>query len=139
MRSTMTAEQALRQAEDYVHAALSVLPPEARLEVLTTPGSHACDDPTDNGPRGRVFASNSYWIQGLDPSRVREYLDALVRWWAEHDFVGPVESWDKAQFVSMENKNDGFRMLLQDGGNGKPSIGASSPCVWPRGMPEPSS
>lgn len=138
MKNTMTAEQALQRAEQYVREAISVLPAEAKLEVLSTPTTQACDDPTDNGPRGRVFASNRYWIRGLDPSKTNEYLQAVLRWWSEHGFAGSADSWEKAQFVTVENAENGFRMAFQDGGDGALSIGASSPCVWPKGTPAPS-
>jgi hypothetical protein len=106
MQNTMTTEQALQRAEEYVRQAVAVLPSQARLEVLSTPGPHSCDDPTDNGPKGRVFASNSYWIRDLSKEKNQEYLERLLQWWAEHGFTGNRESWDKAKFVTFENKDD---------------------------------
>lgn len=39
--------------------------------------------------------------------------------------------------VTVENRENGFRMSLQESSQGDLSIGASSPCVWPDGTPAP--
>jgi hypothetical protein len=136
--TTMTEEQALRQVENYVHQAISVLPVSARLEPVATPAAHSCDDPTDNGPQGRVFASNMYWVRDIPKEHNDQHVTDLRRWWSEHGFVIVTDAWDKAQVITVENHENGFRMSL-GGPDGDLNIGASSPCVWPRGMPEPSS
>ncbi|GAB3883022.1 hypothetical protein ACFQ1S_09950 [Kibdelosporangium lantanae] len=133
--NTMTQQDAMNRVEDYVHRAVGVLPKEARLEAVSPLAADPCDDPTDNGPKGRVFATNNYWVRGLAKDKSREYLDSLVKWWRDNRFTGPLDSWDKAGFVVMENQDNGFRMRFQDGGSGLLSIGASSPCVWPNGKP----
>jgi hypothetical protein len=134
---TLTEQQALERIEDYVHRAVAVLPTGARLEALSSPESHACDDPTDNGPKGRVFASNLYWVRGIEQQDTAKYLEGLRRWWSEQGFSVVTDAWDKAQSITMENKENGFRMSFRKGDT-DPAIGASSPCVWPKGTPEPS-
>ena len=131
----MTESDAMNRVEDYVHRAVGVLAGEARLEAVSPLATDPCDDPTDNGPKGRVFATNDYWVRGLAKDKSREYLDLLVKWWTDNGFAGSLDSWDKSGFVVMENRADGFRMRFQDGGGGLLSIGASSPCVWPNGKP----
>lgn len=42
----------------------------------------------------------------------------------------PKENW-----ISVENKTDGFSMSIQDTPPGDFSLGATSPCVWPNGTP----
>jgi len=110
--TTMTKQVALQRVEDYVHQAVAVLPPEARLEALSPAAAHDCDDPTDHGPKGRVFASNLYWIRGLPKEQNEAYLAALRRWWSEHGFSIVTDAWDKAQVITLENKENGFRMSL---------------------------
>lgn len=138
MRTTITEQQAFQRAEDYVRQAMSALPPEARLEVLSAANSLACDDPTDNGPRGRVTVGNIYWVRNLSKESIPQYMDAMVRWWTEHDFGILSDTRNpNSNYVSAENKIDGFRMAFSDNPKGELTLGADSPCVWPNGTPEP--
>jgi hypothetical protein len=132
--TTITKDQALQQIDEYVRQAISVLPPTARLEAISESVTHRCDDPTDNGPQGRVFASNIYWIRDIPQENNDKYVADLRRWWSDNGFAIVTDSWDKAQVITLENPQNGFRMSL-GGPNGKLNIGASSPCVWPYGKP----
>jgi hypothetical protein len=126
----MTQSDAMNRADDYVHRAVALLPPGAKLEVLSETATHDCDDPTDNGPKGRVFASNLYWVRGITEVDSTKYLDGLRRWWGEQGFAVVTDAWEKAKVITLENPENGFRMSFRKSAP-DPAIGASSPCVWP--------
>jgi hypothetical protein len=132
--NTMTGTEAVARAEGYVRNALVVLPQGARLELLGESRTYDCDDPTDNGPKGRVFASNQYWIRDISQVDPNTYLDGLRRWWSEQGFAIVTDAWRKANVITLENPTNGFRMSFSHNGPDA-VIGASSPCVWPNGRP----
>ena len=65
--NTITVKQAEQRVEDYFRKALAVLPAQARPEVGLI-DTVECDDPTDNGPKGRKIASVDYEIHDLPPA-----------------------------------------------------------------------
>lgn len=136
MTSTITQAEAEQRAESYVRQAVSAVAPDARLETIMS-DTAPCSDPSDSGPPGRVFASNRYWIRGLPKDQNKQNVDALLNWSEQHDFAMLSNEWDKARYITLENRADSFRMAIQESSQGDLSIGASSPCVWPNGTPEP--
>jgi hypothetical protein len=62
MLHTMTEQQATQKAEEYAHGAMATLPPEARVKPMYSPQS-PCDDPTDNGPKGRIEVGRDYSVE----------------------------------------------------------------------------
>lgn len=138
MPNTITAHDAEQRVEDYIQQAITVLPPQRRL---TNPfkDTYACDDPTDNGPKGRVIATVDYQIDGLSPGQYDHYLDALKKWWLGHDFRVLEDARPKVPYVWVENNKDGFRMAAKTNDGGEMYLTATSPCVWPNGTPQPSS
>lgn len=137
VKPTMTEEQAKQRAEDYVRQTLSALPPDARLEVLSATSSLACDDPTDSGPRGRVTVGNTYWVRGLPREGHAAFFDAILTWWKQHDFTVLVDRRPQVNLIRVEHKQDGFRVTFDENPAGELKLGADSPCVWPKGTPEP--
>jgi hypothetical protein len=138
MSNTITAHDAEQRVEDYIQQTITVLPPQRRLTNPFT-STYACDDPTDNGPKGRVIATVDYQIDGLSPDQYDHYLDALKKWWVGHDFRVLQDARPKAAHVWVENNKDGFRMAAQTNDRGEMYLTATSPCVWPNGTPQPSS
>lgn len=138
MKPTITEQQATQRVDDYVRQAMTALPPEARLEVLSATSSSSCDDPTDNGPRGRVSVGNIYWVRDLPKESNHQYFDAVTKWWTDHNFgiLDNIRDPD-SNYVWAENKTDGFRMSFSDNPKGELTLSANSPCVWPNGTPEP--
>ena len=136
MSTTITVEQAEHRVEEYFRQALAVLPAQARPEVGLIQAAE-CGDPTDNGPQGRKIASVDYQIHDLPPDEYPQYVADLERWWRAHDFVILDDERPVTQSIWVENKNDGFRMRVQDNDLGELFLIATSPCVWPNGTPEP--
>jgi hypothetical protein len=135
VQTTITEDQAKARIEEYVRQALAVLPSEARLELQSAASSVPCDDPTDNGPRGRVTVGNTYWVRGLSSERNSQYLDSMISWWKQHDFSVLDDKRPASNYVRVESKRDGFRIAFSDNPRGELLLGADSPCVWPDGRP----
>ncbi|ALG06619.1 hypothetical protein [Kibdelosporangium phytohabitans] len=129
--------RANKRAEQYPQDAASSLNPPPRLELLSRFDDTECNDPSDNGPRGRVYVSRDYWLRDVPRERNAEVAEALVRWWTSHDFVVLSDKRPKENWISVVNKNDGFSTSIQESANGDLSLGATSPCVWPNGTPAP--
>ncbi|MBB5856571.1 hypothetical protein ACFQ05_27160 [Amycolatopsis umgeniensis] len=136
MKPTITEQQAKDKVELYVQTAVSALPATAERKLFTRNRSE-CADPTDKGPQGRYEISATYEVTGLDKAKFAEYFDAIVRWWSAHDFEVLTDSRPKDQYVFARNNADAFDMSVQANDLGKFYVGATSPCVWPNGTPEP--
>ena len=136
MQNTITAAEAQRLVEAYVHEAMTALPPQARLEKQYERISD-CDQPTDHGPRGRVGASIGYWIRDLPKDQNQTYLNAALQYWTQHGWKLLTDSRPGYNYIWVEKISDGFRMSITANINGDLNIGTDSPCVWPNGTPEP--
>ncbi len=132
--NTITVRQAEQRVEDYFRQALAVLPAQARPEVGLI-DTYECDDPTDNGPKGRKIASVDYQIHDLPQAEYPEYIAQIERWWRDHDFRVLDDERPKRESIWVENNNDGFRMRVTASKGGKFILIATSPCVWPDGTP----
>jgi hypothetical protein len=137
VKTTITEEQAKQRVEDYVRQTLSALPAEARLEVLSAASSVSCDDPTDNGPKGRVTVGNTYWVRGLPKEGHTEFFDTVIAWWKQHNLTVLADRRPQVNLIRVENKQDGFRITFDENPAGDLTLGADSPCVWPNGTPAP--
>ena len=142
LKPTITQQQAEAQADQYIRDIVALLPGTPKLEPDGFSPVSACDDPDDNGPRGRVEVTRSYWVRypwNEDPPNNTEIFNKLYAYWTgrgyqiRHDEHNAPASRD----LDVENPKDGFRMGIQEAINGQLSIGASSPCVWPDGTPSP--
>ncbi|WP_414937224.1 hypothetical protein [Amycolatopsis sp. cmx-11-51] len=136
MKSTITEQQARDKVEQYIQGALSALPAPAELKVFTRNRSE-CTDPTDNGPQGRFEISATYEIVGLDSAQFPGYFTKIIQWWESHSFRVLTDSRPTDQYVFARNSGDAFDMSLKANDLGKFYVGATSPCVWPNGTPEP--
>lgn len=136
MESTITEQQARDKVEQYIQGALSALPAGAELKPFTRNRSE-CTDPTDKGPLGRFEISATYEIIGLDSARFAEHFTAITQWWESHAFKILTDSRPTDQYVFARNTGDAFDMSIKANDLGKFYVGATSPCVWPNGTPEP--
>jgi hypothetical protein len=132
---TMTEQQAAERAQEHIDRAVAALPEQPTL-TLQDESSTECLDPTDNGPRGRYEVGKTYWLDDLPATRNAEYVTALYDYWTTNGFqVLTDERSADNMFVSVENNDDSFRMSVKQSIEGDLSLGASSPCVWPDGVP----
>lgn len=133
--NTLTVEQAGDRAEKHVHHAVAALPVDPTLTPKYA-DSVECFDPTDNGPRGRYQVARKYWLDNIPRDRNTEFIDALHDYWSSNGYrilTDKRSSSDK--FVSVEHRDDAFVMSVKESVEGDLSLGASSPCVWPDGVP----
>lgn len=140
MQPTMTGEQAIDRVEELIKDAAAQLPPASRLEYKSATDSFPCDDPTDLGPKGRIFVERDYWVRGLPPDHLDEHFHTLQRYWTDRGY-------EQTRFTTFPNlvgwkmvhtTPDGFRISLSTTGGGKSLyLRSQSPCVWPDGTPEP--
>ncbi len=135
MTTTITETEARDRVEGYVRAVFAVLPAPAARELFSRNRSE-CSDPTDNGPAGRYEISATYEVTGLEPDTFKAQFDAVVDWWQGHGFTVLTDRRPTDQYVFARNERDGFDMSLQANELGKLYLGATSPCVWPKGTPE---
>lgn len=136
VRNTITQQQAEQRVEENYRMVLALLPKEAR-PALQVGDIQPCDDPTDDGPRGRVIASVSYQVRDLQAADFNAHFDAIKQWWTDHNFRILDDSRPKNMYLWAENNGDGFRMALQANDVGGFYIISTSPCVWPEGTPAP--
>ncbi|MEV0069516.1 hypothetical protein [Amycolatopsis sp. NPDC050768] len=135
METTMTEKQAHDRVEDYVRAAFEALPGTASRTLFSQNRSE-CTDPTDDGPPGRFEISVTYEITGVQVAAFGEHFDAVVTWWRAHGFTVVTDRRPTDQYVFVRNASDSFDMSIQANELGKLYLGATSPCVWPNGVPE---
>lgn len=138
--STITQKQAEQQVQANIHAAAAELPATAKLEQQLT-DTGPCDDPTDNGPQGRVTASSTYQVHNLDPEQYPNLFGHLRDWWIQQNFrvLDDSHQTSTVRYLWVENNQDGFRMAMQSNDGGGLFLTSSSPCVWPNGTPPTSS
>ncbi|MDV6013736.1 hypothetical protein [Haloechinothrix sp. LS1_15] len=136
MQPTITLDEANDRLDDYIDRALAQLPDAAELTNPHHYHDRDCTDPDDHGPEGRKFASRDYEVVGLDPDEIPTYFDTLKTWWQNNNFR-VLDNEPEYEFLWVENNDDSFRMTLKANQQGAMRIGASSPCVWPEGTPDP--
>lgn len=134
MKPTITIDEANKRVEDHIKRALQVLPKDAKLTNPDIIKDQACDDPDDQGPQGRVFATHDYQIEGLEPTKFAAHFDKLRKWWADNGYTVE-DNRRKHEYLQVQNKKDGVRLSLQSNPRGQLYLGADSPCVWPDGKP----
>lgn len=137
MDPTLNTQQATDRVQQHIDDAVAVIEPTPRLEpesFLDMP----CDPPSDNGPLGRIVVSRGYWLRDIPPERNAEVFAAVERRWVDNGWVVLADDTDSQDaFLSVENRADAFRMSLSSSVDGQLSLGATSPCIWPDGTPDP--
>lgn len=136
MKTTITIEQANQKVDDWLTQVRQALPPEATYELSSSEERGSCLDPADGGSQERVVANRTYKVLGLPKDMIPSYFDALRSWWQNHNFR-ILDNTPPNEFLWVENNNDGFRMTFQASPQGNLFLIASSPCVWPGGVPGP--
>lgn len=132
---TLTKEEAATRAEKHIRHTVAALPVEPSLR-LQDDSSIECQEPTDDGPRGRYEVGKTYWLDDLPAERNAEFVDILYEYWVDNGYrVLSDKRSSSDKYVWVENKEDSFRMSVQQSVKGDLSLGAASPCVWPDGAP----
>ncbi|MEV6911707.1 hypothetical protein [Amycolatopsis sp. NPDC051071] len=137
MKNTITIQEANQRVEDYAERARAAFPVSAELRLQSQFKDSPCDDPTDNGPKGRLVASRGYQVMGPSVDQFPQQFEAIQAWWGQNGFAVSTDSARGAdRTVAAENKADGFTMSLRSNNVGQLYLNTSSPCVWRNGTPE---
>ena len=137
MEETITQDEAADKVWEHINGVMSSLPDEAELETRQGMNFASCDDPTDGGPKDRITVSERLWIRGLPAEENEANIELMYDYWIDNGYrVLRDERPDKLS-ISVEDEEDAFRVSLRVSDQGSLSIGASSPCVWPEGTPNP--
>ncbi|WP_406633771.1 hypothetical protein [Amycolatopsis sp. WGS_07] len=141
MQQTPSSKQAKQVTVDAVHAAVAAsFPPGYKLTEIVFP-DESCTDSSDQ-ETGQVRVGVTYWVDGPDRAQNNSYYEKLKQWWHDKGWTIGTDTWAGDQFVNARN-GDGYLMSLTGTVTGtvlgRLSVGASSPCVWPNGTPEPRS
>ncbi|MGH4019791.1 MAG: hypothetical protein ACRDT0_11255 [Pseudonocardiaceae bacterium] len=138
MQPTLNQQQGTERMEQHIMNAVAVIEPKPSLE-LQSANTQDCSQPSDDGPLGRVVLSVAYWLREIPVERNPEVFAATKRHWmgSEWTVLSDRSQRAEAPFISVQNDRDGFRMSIQSSVDGQLSLGASSPCIWPNGTPEP--
>lgn len=137
MQNTITLDEAKQRANAYVEQVSAALPSKPRLvPIFGGISTLECTDPDDNGPKGRITAAADYFLEDIPVERNPEIFDFFRRHLTQQGFKVRTQQSD---FLVMVNPKDGFRIGLQESGDGSKGISltVSSPCVWPNGTPSP--
>ncbi len=135
---TLTEQQAMERVERHIGDAVAALPVNARLDEAPTVSPLPCDDPSDQGPLGRVTVAKVYWLRDLPKDRTAELFEAMHSYWLSHDYRVLDDHRDlRVPALFVESNRDAFRMSLQANVRGDLLISSTSPCVWPEGTPPP--
>lgn len=132
---TLTKDEAAHRAEQHIQAAVAALPVDPTLSSLDDSATE-CQDPSDNGPRGRYEVRKSYRLDGIPKKQNSEVINTLYHHWDHKDYriLDDYRS-DDDMFISVEHEGDAFRMSVIRNDADQIVLGASSPCVWPDGVP----
>lgn len=132
---TLTKEQAAERANEHIKRAVAALPVEPSLTPRRD-SSMECLDPSDDGPRGRYDVSKSYRLDGISKERNSELVNTLFQHWKNNNYrILDDDRSAKDSFISVEHSGDAFRMSVVESDQGDLTVGATSPCVWPDGVP----
>jgi hypothetical protein len=137
MEETLDKDQALERVEQHIENAIAALPDSVQPEARGAIDGASCDDPTDNGPKNRVTVSHRYWLRNLPSENNDQYVETLHDYWTSNGYRVRYDRRPEKNSISVDNEEDSFGMWVRESKQGYLSIGASSPCIWPEGTPEP--
>ncbi|WP_189082672.1 hypothetical protein [Mangrovihabitans endophyticus] len=142
MQPTETPAQAASTVDELVHQAATALPAGASLKFNDGGDNTPCDDPTDNGPAGRVFVEKRYQIVAPDGAAwtTDQVKSGLVAYWQQQHYR-PIDDRraDTIPTYRVET-TDGYRLSIaayDRGDHHDFTLSGNSPCLWPNGTPDP--
>ncbi|MEU4422869.1 hypothetical protein AB0F81_19750 [Actinoplanes sp. NPDC024001] len=142
VQPTQTKAQAAQRVEELIQEAFAQLPAGATLKVNIDVDSAPCDDPTDGGPAGRVFAEKRYLIVppaggGWPADRA---IPTLAAFWEQKGYRLHTDGRTEPEPRYSVETPDGYYVTLNSWDRGDHldvSLSSDSPCVWENGTPDP--
>jgi hypothetical protein len=141
-KNTMTKQQASDRIEQIIRDTVAKLDPKPQLsaiDYLSQPTT--CIDPTDGGSSDRTVLTRHYLLRGIPHDRNGAIGQQVKRYWENSGYKisSSVRLDTNEPQTTGFTQQDQFSISLTTGGDGSLGIGATSPCIWPNGTPEPSS
>ncbi|GGL12917.1 hypothetical protein [Mangrovihabitans endophyticus] len=141
VQPTDTQPQATARVDQLTRQAVAALPDGTTLKYHDGSDEAPCDDPTDNGPAGRIFVEHRYTLVPPDDDTwsVDDVIPALVAYWHDQSYrVHDDRRTDPDPRYVVETP-DGYALTLDalDRGDRHDfTLTGSSPCIWPNGSPD---
>ncbi|GIF29837.1 hypothetical protein Aut01nite_28230 [Actinoplanes utahensis] len=142
VQPTETTAQAVQRVEELVEEAFARIPAGATLQFNDGTDRMPCDDPTDNGPKGRIFVEKRYKVvpsaAGAWPAD--QAIPALVAFWAERGYRLHDDGRDRRDPKYVVETPDGYMVIVKGWNRGDHydyTLTGSSPCIWANGTPDP--
>lgn len=143
MAATITGAQAKQRVEQLIRQAAAQLPLGARLKPTGPTGFAACDDPSDGGPAGRVFAELHYDVVYPQAATLEQAIPVLATFWQSRGYQIKKDLRNDPTFarLGVQDPADKFyvEIVVYHRGSGRidAQLIGSSPCVWENGTPSP--
>jgi hypothetical protein len=143
VQPTDTQATAVERVEKLTQDAAAQLPTGTTLKNNYRSNDGACDDPTDNGPAGRIFVEHRNTLVAPDNNGVwktDQVIPPLAAYWQQQGFR--VKNDQRSQpdpRYTVENA-DGYFATVQGYDRGSYydfTLTVGSPCIWPNGTPDP--
>lgn len=138
-KPTITQAQALARVEQLIKETADMIKPGPRLELDRTSLELAkCHSPTDGGSEDRVIVDRGYYLRDIPKDQIGQVAKQIREYWQQQGHI--IEGFSKdGTTIAAHSRPDDFLLSLDGTGDDVLLLGASSPCVWPNGTPEPSS
>jgi hypothetical protein len=137
---TMTQKQATERVEQIIRDTVAALSVKPRLEMIESMSqADNCVDPTDGGSPDRTVISHSYWLRGIPRSRNGDIGRQVKSYWESKGYkITDVNGLNTNEpNINGYTQPDEFLFSIETNVDGDVNIGATSPCIWPNGTPEP--
>ncbi|GGL12903.1 hypothetical protein [Mangrovihabitans endophyticus] len=140
VQPTDTRAEAKARVEQLARAAFAALPDGASLQHSD---GVPCDDPTDNGPAGRIFVEHRYNL--VPPTTGQTWpadqvISTLVRYWQQPHYRVHDDGRTRPDPKYVVETPDGYAVIVRAFARGDHldfTLSSSSPCIWPNGTPNP--
>jgi hypothetical protein len=129
---TLNQQQAAERVDTVINTAVDQLRPRPSLDPYRK-STLDCDDPSDNGPLGRVTVEHRYLLPGIKADSGPAALDTLAKYWTDNGYRILRDGRGKPLAEVAAEGSDGFRVVISTNTLGQLYITGSSPCVWPSG------
>lgn len=137
---TITEQQAVTQAEQILRETASTITPRPTLELarLLTGTGPCLVDPSNTADK-RVQVMRGYYLRGFPRHDNTNVAQQVLRYWKHKGYAisGTLGMNGDTPEIHGATRSGDFLISLETAGDGSLAIGATSPCLWPKGTPPP--
>lgn len=140
VQPTATQAEAVQRVEQLVQESAGHLPTGATLKFSDGHDDMPCDDPSDNGPAGRIFVEHRYTIQVPAGTTLKadDVIPPLVAFWQQRGYRVRTDLRTQADPKYAVETSDGYTVVVDGYDRGSYAdftLTGSSACIWPNGTP----